>query len=1241
MLRIRSKRLLSGASAIALIAGVGMVGTATAAETFPGPLTTPPITNDQTDTVTINANATIDKNAGTNASNTAASTNGDSFFNNLTMTGAGTKLLIDDSYLLGDIENTGTMLSTDSEGIFIGKDSQVGGRLFNSGLIQGGGAGNHGVELANDSTIAGGIVNTGTIQGLGGVLSDGISVGTNSEIFGGIYNSGLISGFSDGIAFDGTAIDFFGGITNTSSGTIQAGTSAGIEWSSSGNFTGGVGNSGVITGDTGIYIGAGTFGGGITNLAGRITGETVAAIRMTGGTFNGDITNSSTIEGLAGAHGILISGGTFNGKITNNANGTISALGGSTAIFMSGGSITGGISNAGRILGQSSGGQAIAISGGTFGGGITNLTNGRILASSNAINISGATAFSGGITNSGSIFGGVLSNAIVISGTSTFNGDITNNTGGVINGGTGIRWSSTGTFTGNIVNNGSIIGAISSGIYLTGTTFTGSVTNGVGALISALDTGIHIGSTTAIGGSITNNGTILADTNNGGIGVGILLEAGGSVAGDIINAGTIDPLIAMVISGSVTGVVSNTGLAIGTNTAIQVNSVPGGGITNSGTAIGGTNGITVAGVTTGASTIRQTGGLIRGNSQEDGSGTVTTALRLDQTGTERDDSFYALKGVLDGNLVGGAGSQDALLIQAASGDTWAYLRGTATDVYHIDFTTNGTAVFGSSARGVDGAGVTFNTSNHFSNGGEGRAYLDDNTTINVADYYSQSSGATLEFYLTSDTTTHGQINAATTITLAGNIAAYVAGTTFGSVGGDTFTYENVLTTASLSGTFANAGDIETNSLFFTGVADVNPTFVDIILTRGSFSSALILPGMTQNEMSVGDVLDDIYALGPGPGGYGTDFAALFDYLLSLGAGDEELALAIYNELGGAEHAQLQQTTLDILNPFNTSMGQRLDAAKTTQGNFGFASFGGSQYAANSAIMTDAASGAAGRSGSGVSLWARGFGQMLDVDGDPEAPGYDQDTGGVVGGIDFAVGQNSLIGVAAGWSTTDVDFSTPGDNADVDSFQVGAYGSAGFGRFYLDAEVAGAFHDLTTTRVLNLPNPPGGTVAGANYDARSLSATAEFGGVWRSGNWLFQPNAGLAFTDVDTDTFIESGAGDFNLIVNGSDAQSLASTLGARIATQFKSGGMRIMPEISASWRHEFEDDRQSFTAAFPDDPSSTFTIISSKISEDSALVGAGVTAGVSRSVEIFVNYNGLLNSDVDVHNGSAGLRATW
>ena len=139
----------------------------------------------------------------------------------------------------------------------------------------------------------------------------------------------------------------------------------------------------------------------------------------------------------------------------------------------------------------------------------------------------------------------------------------------------------------------------------------------------------------------------------------------------------------------------------------------------------------------------------------------------------------------------------------------------------------------------------------------------------------------------------------------------------------------------------------------------------------------------------------------------------------------------------------------------------------------------------------------------------------------------------------------------------------------------------------------------------------------------------------------QPMVGVNYTGASTDGFIESGAGDFSLVVADADTNSFTSTLGMRVSGLWTVGGTKLVPDASIAWRHEFADTRQSFSAAFLDAPSTPFDIVSSKISPDSALVNAGLTAGVTQGLELFVDYNGVLNSDATSHNGSAGFRATW
>ncbi len=1196
MLRIRSTRLLSGVSAIAMIASAGAISPASAGQTFTGPNLFPFYVNTQTDFIKLDGTG---GQAVLGSDNAIDVDEGNSIINNLAMSGVGDKINIQTSVLTGGILNnaSGSIVSSNADGIDVNNNSVIAGTIINNGLIQGN---VRGITI-NGSTVIGGILNNASASIIGGATSDGIQFSNGATFLGGISNAGLVSAGSDGIDINSNTVNFVGGITN--SGTIRqtvAGvTHAAIEIGGA-SFVGGINNTGLITGATvgaggnGIALTNGSFAGGIingssTNSAATITGRgaTHAGIILTGGTSTDDITNYGAITGTAGAAGIKMTGGIFQGKISNNSTGVISIdTANATAVAITGGTFSGGIFNTGKILALATGATGIRVSGtAVFSGGITNNSGGTIKASSSGIYVN-STSFAGGISNSGSVVS-LTRDAINIQ-TASFAGGISNtgvvdgNHWGILTGGT--------SFTGGINNAGQIFGRVNDAVRIGGTTFTGDIVNTSAGTMQGNVDALHLIATT-ITGTVRNDGKLTAVND------GIFVGATTTVTGGIVNTGVIDPLKGIEVLGNV-GTISNSGTITGTVAGIDL----------------------VA--ETAATTVTQTAGLLQGRAAGP---TITDALRMNNATA---DVFNANGGTLDGNVV--ANNTDNMSM--APTGTFAWLRGTGTNLNQFDVSGSGTAVLGAAFRGdATGVGVVVGAKSMTNTG---HVYIDDNTTVNLAAAGAYSGGTGVaEFYLTSNQAQHGQINATTVDAGAGNIEAFVDGNSFGLVGGNTFNYTSVFT-GTTNGT---DGAIDTNSLFFTGKAIFNANSVDIQLNRQSFASALILPGESLNEASVGAALDAVYN-NPVVPNYGPDMTKLFNYLLSLNGGEAGDALFVYNELSGEEHAQLQQTTLDILNPFDTFMGHRLDGAKASLGGAGWAQNGGHQYAQASAVMSDASHGVA-RGDSGVSLWAEGYGQTLDDKGNVEAPGYRQNTGGAAGGVDFTIGSNALAGAALGWSSTDVKFKTPGDKANVDSFQVGAYGSYGFGRFYLDAQASGAFDSLSTTRLLSLPF--GAMVAGANYDARSVSANAELGAVWHAGSFAFQPNAGVLFTDTSSNSFIESGAGDFNLIVGDTSAQSLASSLGMRASAQFKAGGMTIVPEASGNWRHEFDDDHHTFTAAFPNDPTSTFNIISSKISPDSALVEAGVTAGVTKGLELFVDYNGLYNSDITVHNGSAGLRATW
>ena len=128
-------------------------------------------------------------------------------------------------------------------------------------------------------------------------------------------------------------------------------------------FSGGITNSGLLSGGTGILVGTrfpqtpsslfalSTFTGGISN-SGKITAHTTAILVENVANFSGGITNASggTIsnDGFVGA--IEIERVTsFSGGIVNASGGLISARGSAIAVFANG-TFAGGITNAGKLV---------------------------------------------------------------------------------------------------------------------------------------------------------------------------------------------------------------------------------------------------------------------------------------------------------------------------------------------------------------------------------------------------------------------------------------------------------------------------------------------------------------------------------------------------------------------------------------------------------------------------------------------------------------------------------------------------------------------------------------------------------------------------------------------------------------------------------------------------------------------------------------------------------------------------
>lgn len=1206
-----------------------------------------------------------------------------------TIEGGSTAIFINNAAFLGGITNDGD-ITADNIAILSGtSNTWFDGGIANTGLIA---AGVNAISIQGVN-FTDGITNsaTGRIESASGNAIDILNTGMFS---GGIDNDGVIRVVDSGIAINtATTLGFIGGIDN--SGVIQGGLgTTAIVIADAIFFNGGVNNTGTIEsggeGGDGINITAPTFTGGIVNDGGTITGFDTG-IFMQGTVFQGGIVNSGLIASTGGAgFGIEILTPTFNGGIDNQAGGLIR---GTTAIFVANTTFTGGITNAGDIEGIS--GIAIFVNTTTFTGGLNNTGTIAVTGAAGASAISiDATDFLGGIVNEGLIHGvggeaaieldttnfsgGFLNTGTINSfsanavdlETTTWTGDFVNE--GLISGATdGLSFGSgvdidVTNFNGSFVNDGTISGGPNSGngVFLEGDFFSGDVVNN--GLITAISDGLIL-EHNLYGGDVENAGKITA------LGTGILLN-GGTIAGALINSGTIDPQYGIYVDGgAIIGGIFNSGVIVATSVAIDVSNA----------SLG--------------TTITQTAGLIEGGQGFDGAG---GSLNLSNGFA---DTFIGNGGVLNGDIDadGGAGGLDNFIV----GGPFTYFEGKVQSFNQLIF-TDGPGAFGVLDVNADGfddgfaAGGEFGSAADFGGivefyaydmqvGEDGFAYVGDETTIlleNDLNVIGSATG-TIAFLLTPNTssTAYGSIDAAGDVnfcaspsplpgpftctpaaTPGGAMHAVIDPVLFGQgVATDTLNYEDVITAAGsitnnpidIDPTTPGVIDISTSSLFFQAhlesdggeafPGDLLEDDIDIVINRIDFGDSAGILGLiqTQNQQSIGNALEGIWDNG---GPFSQQFQDLFALLI--GSTDPLDVLFYYDELNGAEHAQVQGATLNNSRILNTFMQERLDSTLATTGGTQIADLATAErrYAQAIAMMqsdayTTTASGSHGlvRGPSGGSAWMRVFGEWVNVDADPEAPGYDHDSGGLAAGVDYAVSSNATVGGALSYASGDADFDAPGSEAEIDSWQVGLYGNYGFGHFYLDGMASYAWHDVTTERFIDLPIPGPPLMAVADYDGDAWSLAGEIGGIWPLGRAMIQPSIGLTYIDGSIDGFTETGAGAFDLTVADSDAESFSSLLALRVFGRWTMGKTPVLPDLKLGWRHEFEADRHSFTAFFAEDSTVLFPIVSSAINEDAFVFSGGVTAGLTNNFEVFVDVNGNYGSDASTTNASLGGRITW
>jgi outer membrane autotransporter protein len=147
-----------------------------------------------------------------------------------------------------------------------------------------------------------------------------------------------------------------------------------------------------------------------------------------------------------------------------------------------------------------------------------------------------------------------------------------------------------------------------------------------------------------------------------------------------------------------------------------------------------------------------------------------------------------------------------------------------------------------------------------------------------------------------------------------------------------------------------------------------------------------------------------------------------------------------------------------------------------------------------------------------------------------------------------------------------------------------------------------------------------------------------GADFRFDRWIVTPELGAQYTTVRVDSFSEVGAAALN--VGGDHADSFRTSLGGRFRYEWMTSWGLMLPELRASWEHEFLDKERDLTASFVDQAlPGTFSTTAAGSGTDFGVLGAGLTANVAARTEVSIGYDFKFGGqDFEAHQISGRLR---
>ncbi len=277
-----------------------------------------------------------------------------------------------------------------------------------------------------------------------------------------------------------------------------------------------------------------------------------------------------------------------------------------------------------------------------------------------------------------------------------------------------------------------------------------------------------------------------------------------------------------------------------------------------------------------------------------------------------------------------------------------------------------------------------------------------------------------------------------------------------------------------------------------------------------------------------------------------------------------------------------------------------------------------------------------------SVWGAAYGGSANIDGNAVVGSNNVTarTWGVVGGADYKVTPNTLIGFALAGGGTNYSLANALGHGSSDLFQAGVFGRHNFGAAYISGALNYGWHDVTTNRTVTLA---GVDQLQARFRAETFSGRFEGGYRYANPVVALTPYAAAQFTSVRLPGYAEqvlAGAGTFALAYAGQTTTTTRTELGLRTDKSFAMQDGVLTLRGRAAWAHDYNNDR-AITALFQTLPGTSFVVGGARPNPDAALVSAGAEMKWLSGFSLAGTFEGEFSGNYQSYAGKGVAKYSW